>query len=85
VGGLIAVPLLLQAWYPPTAVLWNTPAWSLSVEAFFYALFPAICRLMGRSSAISALSLSFLAVVATSLLRQAFLSGFIGAVWITVA
>jgi peptidoglycan/LPS O-acetylase OafA/YrhL len=72
VGGLIAVPLLLQAWYPPTAVLWNTPAWSLSVEAFFYALFPAICRLMGRSSAISALSLSFLAVVATSLLRQHF-------------
>ena len=72
VGGLIAVPLLLQAWYPPTAVLWNTPAWSLSVEAFFYALFPAICRLMGRRSAGSALSLSFLAVVATSLLRQHF-------------
>jgi peptidoglycan/LPS O-acetylase OafA/YrhL len=34
----------LQAWWPRAALLWNTPAWSLSVEALFYALFPLILR-----------------------------------------
>jgi peptidoglycan/LPS O-acetylase OafA/YrhL len=33
-------PLLLQAWWPSTATQWNTPGWSLSVEVFFYAVFP---------------------------------------------
>lgn len=41
---LFLVPLFLQAWHPPTALAWNVPAWSLSVELFFYALFPAIVR-----------------------------------------
>src|SRR5260370_21844619 len=31
---------LLQAWVPPAALTWNAVAWSLSVEAFFYVLFP---------------------------------------------
>ena len=31
---------LLQAWWPKTALLWNFPAWTLSVEAFFYLSFP---------------------------------------------
>lgn len=31
---------LLQAWVPGAALAWNSPAWSLSVEACFYALFP---------------------------------------------
>jgi peptidoglycan/LPS O-acetylase OafA/YrhL len=34
------VLLLLQAWVPPAALSWNAVAWSLSVEAFFYLLFP---------------------------------------------
>jgi peptidoglycan/LPS O-acetylase OafA/YrhL len=34
------VPTLLQAWHPQAALAWNPPAWSLSVEAFFYLLFP---------------------------------------------
>lgn len=33
-------PLLLQAWGPNAALAWNPPAWSLSVEAFFYLAFP---------------------------------------------
>jgi peptidoglycan/LPS O-acetylase OafA/YrhL len=33
---------LLQSWVPYTALQWNGPAWSLSVEAFFYALFPLL-------------------------------------------
>jgi peptidoglycan/LPS O-acetylase OafA/YrhL len=31
---------LLQGWYVATAANWNPPSWSLSVEAFFYYLFP---------------------------------------------
>jgi len=33
---------LVQAWSPHTAIVWNVPAWSLSVEAFFYLLFPML-------------------------------------------
>jgi len=36
----LLVLLLLQAWVPPAALAWNSVAWSLSVEAFFYAIFP---------------------------------------------
>ena len=32
--GLMLVPMLAQSWCPPASMLWNTPAWSLSVEAF---------------------------------------------------
>ena len=39
VAGLILVPTGLQSWFPSTAMLWNTPAWSLSVELFLYASF----------------------------------------------
>ncbi|MDB5046174.1 MAG: Acyltransferase family protein [Deinococcus sp.] len=38
-------PTLLQAWLPQTACVWNCPGWSLSAEAFFYALFPLILGL----------------------------------------
>jgi peptidoglycan/LPS O-acetylase OafA/YrhL len=31
---------LLHTWYPPFADSFNGPGWTLSVEAFFYALFP---------------------------------------------
>ena len=34
------VPTLTQSWVPNAALAWNAPAWSLSVEAFFYVLFP---------------------------------------------
>lgn len=36
----LLVVLLLQAWLPAAALMWNPVAWSLSVEAFFYAVFP---------------------------------------------
>lgn len=39
----------LQAWHPSTALAWNPPAWSLSVEVAFYALFPmTAARLLPR-------------------------------------
>lgn len=33
---------LTQSWLPHYALAWNPPSWSLSVEAFFYALFPVL-------------------------------------------
>src|SRR5476651_906009 len=40
--GSILVPTFAQAWWPPVAVAWNAPAWSLSVEWAFYGLFPLL-------------------------------------------
>jgi peptidoglycan/LPS O-acetylase OafA/YrhL len=31
---------LLQSWFPQAALTWNAVCWSLSVEAFFYLMFP---------------------------------------------
>jgi peptidoglycan/LPS O-acetylase OafA/YrhL len=44
--------LLVQAWYPGLAATWNVPAWSMSVVAFAYLLFPwfAIRLARGRPS-----------------------------------
>jgi len=41
----VAVLLMVQAWnplHPEMSGAWNYPAWSLSVEAFFYLCFPFI-------------------------------------------
>jgi peptidoglycan/LPS O-acetylase OafA/YrhL len=39
----------IQAWFPQMFSLWNDgSSWSISAEAFFYALFPAIIGLLGR-------------------------------------
>ena len=46
----VLVLLLLQAWVPPAALAWNSVAWSLSVEAFFYALFPFALHRLGKLS-----------------------------------
>lgn len=57
-GTWLANLLLLQAYLPiPAFHLWNGPSWSISDEAFFYALFPffvrfvlARCRSVGRTA-----------------------------------
>ena len=36
------------AWFPSTAILWNTPAWSLSVEMFLYVSFAPLVHIVGR-------------------------------------
>lgn len=45
-GQFASVLLLLQAWSPDIGVVFgiNGPAWSISVELFFYAMFPLLCR-----------------------------------------
>lgn len=42
-AGLLSSALLLQAFWPPLVAL-NTPGWSISCEAFFYALWPRLVR-----------------------------------------
>jgi peptidoglycan/LPS O-acetylase OafA/YrhL len=46
----IANALGLQAWIPGYALQVNFPAWSLSVEFFFYAAFPLIIWMFNRLS-----------------------------------
>lgn len=38
----VAYLALLQSWHPRVTNTWNTPGWSLSTEAFFYAVFPTL-------------------------------------------
>lgn len=40
--GALLTPLLLQGWHPMLATFWNTPAWTMSTEAFFYVIFPFV-------------------------------------------
>ena len=47
----LAHAALLQGWTTDSsrALAWNGPAWSLSVEAFFYVLFPLLVRFRPRA------------------------------------
>jgi peptidoglycan/LPS O-acetylase OafA/YrhL len=47
-GYLAAHLLLVQAWLGAIPVNWNTPAWSLSCEMFFYAIFPCAALMISR-------------------------------------
>jgi peptidoglycan/LPS O-acetylase OafA/YrhL len=47
-GYLAAHLTLTQAWLGPIPVGWNTPAWSLSCEMFFYAVFPLLGAFLVR-------------------------------------
>ncbi|MGZ4787615.1 MAG: acyltransferase family protein [Terriglobales bacterium] len=44
----VLVPTLTQSWVPGAALAINPPAWSLSVEAFFYVLFPFLIPAIAR-------------------------------------
>ena len=54
--GMVLTPLLLQGWIPQLATFLNTPAWTMSAEAFMYALFPWLAKVKrpARVRAISA-------------------------------
>jgi peptidoglycan/LPS O-acetylase OafA/YrhL len=43
-AGVVLTPLLLQGWIPAIATFMNTPAWTMSAEAFYYAIFPWLAR-----------------------------------------
>ena len=64
----------LQAWVPavPFAMFWNTPAWSVAAEFFFYASFPFLCGYLTRHVRTArALILMFMAVVLGGVLLYA--------------
>ncbi len=55
--------LVLQGWTGTLPVQWNTPAWSLSCELFFYLCFPLIllfarCTSWRRSAAVAGIALA---------------------------
>jgi len=59
--------LLLQGWVGKLPVNWNTPAWSLSCELFFYACFPLVTLLLMRRGLADAVILSIAAWAAAFL------------------
>jgi peptidoglycan/LPS O-acetylase OafA/YrhL len=69
---LLASVLMVQAWNPYWAVKINYPAWSLSVEALFYAVFPFVAVRVFRARSLLAtgilLSLAAIASPAAYLL-----------------
>lgn len=72
--GAITAPTLTQAWLPTTAVVWNAPGWSLSVEAFFYLVFPFAAPVLMRAStrtAVAALVLAWIACLIPPLVHGA--------------
>ena len=40
--GVLLTPMLLQGWSPSLSTFWNTPAWTMCTEAFFYLIFPLV-------------------------------------------
>jgi len=42
--------LLLQSWFPSSALYWNGPAWALSDLAFFYLSLPVLLKLTRSAS-----------------------------------
>ena len=42
--GVVLTPLLLQGWIPAIATFLNTPAWTMSAEAFYYMIFPWVAQ-----------------------------------------
>lgn len=64
---------LLQSWIPPYPLAVNAPGWSISVEAFFYAICPALIIIAGNKENVN-LKAWIIASVATWLLTQTVLS-----------
>ncbi len=59
--------VLMQAWYPPDSLSWNAPAWSLSVELFFYVSFPFLLGPMLSAPRRTALGCAVAFCVATQI------------------
>jgi len=42
--GVVLTPLLMQGFIPAISTFLNTPAWTMSAEAFYYVIFPWLAR-----------------------------------------
>lgn len=60
---------VLQGWMPTPGAGWNTPAWSLSCEFFFYLCLPPVLLWLGRRGWWKLCLLAGLALVLAPLLR----------------
>ena len=49
-GGILQL-VFMQAWWPPLALTWNLPAWSISIEVAFYLVLPSLIRAIAGLSA----------------------------------
>jgi peptidoglycan/LPS O-acetylase OafA/YrhL len=67
--GMASVALFVQAWWPAYTTFWNFPAWSLSVECLFYALFPWLVRMLARWPVVAVLVGSYALIVLTNAYR----------------
>ena len=71
-GSLVAAhSFLLQGWLGHIPVNWNTPAWSLSCEMFFYLSFPIMAVPVGRASWRSTIAVAAAACCLTRVLWAA--------------
>ncbi len=66
--------LLLQSWLPRFPLTVNPPGWSLSVEAFFYILFPLMLPRLSRLRTRSLASVAILLWAVTQLVVFAYLN-----------
>ena len=68
-GSLVAAyGLVLQGWMGNLPVGWNTPAWTLSCEIFFYLLFPLAAVLLEGSGWLKTLAVAYAACCLTRVL-----------------
>lgn len=65
--GTAAQALLVQGWFPPTVWYGNVPGWTVSVEAFLYAVFPWLVVRMSRMRLRTACALSAVAWLASQI------------------
>jgi peptidoglycan/LPS O-acetylase OafA/YrhL len=70
--GPLLVLFFLQAWWPSFSSLWNFPAWSVSVECLFYAVFPWWARVSARLPRWGLFLVSYGLVVAATVCRADF-------------
>jgi peptidoglycan/LPS O-acetylase OafA/YrhL len=68
---LASYVLLLQGWTGRLGFGWNTPAWSLSCEMFFYLCFPLVTVWLGGMGRRTALILAALTCVLPQMLLKA--------------
>lgn len=68
---VVAHGLLIQGWLGPLSVNWNTPAWALSCEMFFYLAFPLVALALRGSGWRGTLAAAAIACCLTRLLWAA--------------